>query len=205
MDDRAGRGGSQKEFSAPWHFRTSNRARTTQRNTTSNHLRNKILSHTHLARTCLAHTGIACALLSFAFQMSAQSWYLDCKCVLFLVTLHMSAYCLHITDGCISRVHACIVFALRMSVFESPCGGSANACTYGICSADSCLAHWLDLDARCLQLITRTDITLSHALLLLSYMLCDHITTCTALTSSHVLLLIHHIYDYYFITCTAIT
>ena len=121
--------------------RTSNRARTTQRNTTSNHLRNKILSHTHLARTCLAHTGIACALLSFAFQMSAQSWYLDCKCVLFLVTLHMIAYCLHITDGCISRVHACIVFALRMSVFESPCGGSANACTYGICSADSCLAY----------------------------------------------------------------
>jgi len=38
----------------------------------------------------------------------------------------MIAYCLHITDVCISRVHDCIVFALRMSVFESPCGGSAN-------------------------------------------------------------------------------
>ena len=50
-----------------------------------------------------------------------------CKRALFLYALRMIAYRLHITDACISRVHACIVFALRRSVSESPCGGSDNA------------------------------------------------------------------------------
>ena len=43
----------------------------------------------------------------------------------------MIADCIHITDVCICSAHACIVFTLRVSVFEIPCVGFANACTYG--------------------------------------------------------------------------
>ena len=39
-----------------------------------------------------------------------------CKRTLFLFVLHMIAHCLRITDDCVNRVHACIVFALRRSV-----------------------------------------------------------------------------------------
>ena len=168
-------------------LRTSSRARTTQRNTTSKHLRNKILSHTNLARTCLAHTGIACALLAFAFQRSAQSWHLDCKCALFRFTLHIIAYCIHITDVCISRVHACIVSALRMSVFGSPCGGSANAFALMV-SVVQILALRIDW-------IYMPDVyNSSHALILLYHMHCYYFLTCAANTSSRALLLIHRMY-----------
>ena len=92
--------------------KTPSRAGTTQRNATCKNLRNKILSHTHLARACLAHTGMACALLVFAFQMSSHSGRLACKCALLLFTLHMIPCCIHITDVWFSRAHACIVFCI---------------------------------------------------------------------------------------------
>jgi len=92
--------------------------------------------------------------------MSAHFWYFHCKCALLLFTLHMIAYCIHITDVCICSAHACIVFTLRVSVFEIPCVGFANACTYGfavqvlvlrihgLCMADICAAHTFRLIAR---------------------------------------------------------
>jgi len=190
-----------------WHTRrgskTPSRARTTQHNTTYKHLRNKNpFPHALCSHMSCSHRDSLC-IASFAFQMFAHSS--NCKCALLLFTLHTIAYCIHITDVCVIRAHACIVFALWVSGFQSPCGGSTYACTHSICGAGPYLAHLLDLHARCLHLITRIDITLSHALILLSYMHCEYIITCTAITSSHVLLLIHHIYYYYFITCSAIT
>jgi len=187
--------------------------RTTQRNTTYKNLCNKFLSHTHLARTCLVHTGIAFSLFDFEFQMSTHSWCLNCKCALFLFTFHIIVYCLHITDVCISRVHSCIVFALWMSVFESPCGGSANA--------SALMVSVVQILTLRINWIYKPDVyNSSHTLILLYHMQCyyflndlrlhhhmhySYFITCTAVNSSHVLLLLHHMQCYYLTTCTALT
>ena len=135
-----------------------------------------------------------------------------CKRALFLFSLHMIACCLHITDACISRVHACIVFALRGSGSESPCGGSDNAfalvvsvmqtltlriswiCSPGGCSSPHALIILCHM--QCCYLLAWSAITSPHVLLLIP---------CTAINSSHIPLLLHHMQCYYLTTCTALT
>ena len=134
-----------------------------------------------------------------------------CKRALFLFVLHMIACCLHITDACINRVHAWIVFALRRSVSESPWGGSDNAsalmvsvmqiltlriswiCSPGVCSSPHALIILCHM--QCCYLLAWSAITSPHVLLLI---------TCTGINSSHILLLLHHMQCYCLTTCTAL-
>ena len=136
-----------------------------------------------------------------------------CKRALFLFAFHIIiAYCLHIADACISRVHACIVFALRGSGFESPCGGSDNAfaLVVSVMQVLTLRINW----------IYRPDVYNSpHALIILYHMqgyyllTCYAITsphellliTCTNINSSHILLLLHHMQCCYLANCTALT
>ena len=88
----------------------------------------KIRKHRVIAsRTTLCKIMARASRLAFTFSNVCSFMPSSCKRALFLSALHMIACCFHITDACISSVHACIVFALRKSVSGSPCGGSDNA------------------------------------------------------------------------------
>ena len=125
--------------------------------------------------------------LAFVFSNVYSFMPSCCKRALFLLALHMIACCFHITHVCISRVHACIVFALRMSVFGSPCSGSAH--TFAL------MVSVVQILALRIDWIYMPDVyNSSHALILLYHMHCYYFLTCAANTSSRALLLIHRMY-----------
>ena len=144
--------------------------------------------------------------------MSAHSCRLIAKAHCFSLYYTWLRNCLHITDACISRVHACIAFELRRAVSESPCGGSDNdfALMVSVMQILTLRINWIyspDVynsphaliilyHMQCYYFLTWSAITSPHALLLI---------TCTAINSSHILLLLHHRKWHYLTTCTALT
>ena len=160
-------------------------------------------------RTCVTKSFPTRTLL--VHVLLTQGWLAHClflhfRCLLLLIhsalllsTLHTIAYCIHITDVCISRSHSCIVFALRGTGFERSLRWICK-CSY----LTFLHALWLHHHMYCYYFITCTAINspiyyyyvITCSAITSSYMLCDYIIICTVITSSHVLLLIHHIYYY---------
>ena len=88
----------------------------------------------------------------------------------------MIAYCIHITAVCIYSAHACIVFALRVSVFESACVGSANACTCGFAGQVIALRiHGIRMADVCAARTFRLFAHMAHTHLACPRLTCTHI------------------------------